>query len=161
MLAQLEQPVRLQSIASKGFVFQYKAGVWDRFQDVGPDTDDLQADRRLLVVHAGAPSWPACCRTGCRHELPVGAHLRGDFGQGIERSKSDVPVGGGRETGDRRSICSGQHPQTARTCTADMCKLSLMPRCETKSARAHILSTAHHLLGCSTGSSLADVAAPQ
>ena len=68
MLAQLEQPVRLQSIAGEGFVFQYKAGVWDRFQDIGPHTDDLQADRWVLVVHAGAhSSWHAAgisCQRG-------------------------------------------------------------------------------------------------
>ena len=80
MLAQLEQPVRLQCIASEGFVFQYEAGLWDRFQDVSPHTDDLQADRWLLAVHAGGIQQPACCSTGCRHELPAGAHLRGDFG---------------------------------------------------------------------------------
>ena len=74
-MAQLEQPVRLQGIASEGFVFQYKAGVWDRLQDVGPHTDDLQADGGLLVVHAGAhSSWRAAaqgagmrCQRGCGH----------------------------------------------------------------------------------------------
>lgn len=80
MLAQLEQPVRPQGITSKGFVFQYEAGVWDRLQDVGPHIDDLQAGRWLLVVHAGSHStWQAAAQ-GCRHELPAGAYLRGDFG---------------------------------------------------------------------------------
>ena len=80
MLAQLEQPVRLQGITSEGFVFQYKAGVWDCFQDVGPHTNDLQAEGWLHVVHAGAHnSWHAAAQ-GADMSWQRGPHLRGDLG---------------------------------------------------------------------------------
>ena len=55
MLAQLEQPVRLQSIAGEGFVFQYKAGVWTAFR--------MSAHTLMTCRQTGGCSWCMLGRT--------------------------------------------------------------------------------------------------